>query len=348
MPESAKRLAGSAALASWPGCGRSAWISAMKTLSVPRSAWIESDAAMSIWRINAMPSSRARISCPSMPSVPLMSARPSFSASSIGARPASASASSARRRAPPRVTDVTFAHQGERHVRERREVTRAAERSELVHDGGDAGVEQRRVRLRRRGANARDATTEIGEARDHHRAHHFGLDLGTNACCVGTDERALELAALVGRYGRGRERTEAGREPIDRLRRESTSASIAKRWRASRSITSSLMRDRLKLSRCGDHLCPSEWFNPTTTVTTFSFARPRALRVPAMPRGARCADRVLSCSTSTSVKSMAATCGEAVISRTKRRTSSALGRPGTDAGQPGATERSATSRSMST
>ena len=70
---------------------------------------------------------------PSMPSVPLMSARPSFSASSTGASPAAASASAAGIARAVGVGDLALAHQRERAVRERREVARAAERAVLGH-----------------------------------------------------------------------------------------------------------------------------------------------------------------------------------------------------------------------
>ena len=51
---------------------------------------------------------------PSMPSVPLMRARPSFSRSSSGAMDAAASASAAVRARRRTVADVTLAHRGER------------------------------------------------------------------------------------------------------------------------------------------------------------------------------------------------------------------------------------------
>ncbi len=40
---------------------------------------------------------------------------------------------------------------------------------------------------------------EIGEARDHHGAHDLGLDLGAYPGRVRTDQRALEVATLLGR-----------------------------------------------------------------------------------------------------------------------------------------------------
>ena len=99
----------------------------MKTWSVPRSAWIESDAAMSIWRINARPSSKARISMPehAVGAVdecePLLFRKLHGRESRVGEHIDRASTH------PTRVAHVAFAHEGERHVRERRQVPRAAE-----------------------------------------------------------------------------------------------------------------------------------------------------------------------------------------------------------------------------
>ena len=71
---------------------------------------------------------------PSMPSVPLISARPSFSASTTGVdagaprapRPSAVST-------PSRVADDALAHQRQRAVGQRGEVAGAAEAAVLVH-----------------------------------------------------------------------------------------------------------------------------------------------------------------------------------------------------------------------
>jgi hypothetical protein len=62
-----------------------------------------------------------------MPSVPLISARPSFSAQHDRARARAASASARRPSVARRVADLALADQRERAVGERREVARAAE-----------------------------------------------------------------------------------------------------------------------------------------------------------------------------------------------------------------------------
>ena len=67
----------------------------------------------------------ASSSMPSMPSVPLISARPSFARSSIGLEPGRASASAARRSVAVRAEHPALAEQHQRAVRQRREVAAA-------------------------------------------------------------------------------------------------------------------------------------------------------------------------------------------------------------------------------
>ena len=69
---------------------------------------------------------------PSMPSVPLISARPSLASSVSGSMPAAASASAAG--ASPVDAHLALADQRQRAVGERREVAARAERAVLGHD----------------------------------------------------------------------------------------------------------------------------------------------------------------------------------------------------------------------
>jgi len=94
---SARKLAADAA---WPGCGRSACRSAANGASVPSSASTDIAAVMSAVFSSARRSVAASTSMPSMPSVPLISASPSFSASTTGSMPAARSASRAGWSAP--------------------------------------------------------------------------------------------------------------------------------------------------------------------------------------------------------------------------------------------------------
>ena len=70
-----------AAATAWPGCGRSACRSAANTRAVPSIASTLMAAVRSAVRSSRSRSVQASSSCPSMPSVPLIRARPSFSAS---------------------------------------------------------------------------------------------------------------------------------------------------------------------------------------------------------------------------------------------------------------------------
>ena len=72
--------------------------------------------------------------------VPLMRARPSFAASSIGARPAFASASAARHRLPAGVR-LALADEDEREMRERREIAARSQRPARGHHRQHAGPE---------------------------------------------------------------------------------------------------------------------------------------------------------------------------------------------------------------
>lgn len=81
-----------AAAAAWPGCGRSPSTSEARVRSVPSSASRLIAAVRSAVCRSRARSAHASISMATMPSVPLMRARPSFSTSSTGSRPASASA----------------------------------------------------------------------------------------------------------------------------------------------------------------------------------------------------------------------------------------------------------------
>ena len=86
--------------AAWPGWGRSACRSAAKTSSLPIRPSTLIAAEMSATRSRWRRSSMASTSMPSMPSVPLMRASPSFSASWTGSIPLSRMAVAASVRVP--------------------------------------------------------------------------------------------------------------------------------------------------------------------------------------------------------------------------------------------------------
>ena len=103
------------------------------------------------------------------------------------------------RRSPGRVAHLALAHRGERDVRQRREVARAAERAVLAHDRRDAGVEHRGVGLDDDRAHAGVPGRERLQAQQLQRAHDLALDLGAGAGGVRADEARLQLEPALGR-----------------------------------------------------------------------------------------------------------------------------------------------------
>ena len=123
-----------AAATAWPGWGRSACRCGANTLSVPSRPSTLIAAEMSASTSSRSRSVKARTSCPSMPSVPLMRARPSFSARTIGFEAMRAQSCRGRHKLAVGGAYLSFAHDRECDVREGREVTGAAEAAVLVYD----------------------------------------------------------------------------------------------------------------------------------------------------------------------------------------------------------------------
>ena len=153
---------------------------------------------------------------PSIPSVPLMRASPSFSASSTGAIPAPAKRLRRRDQRAAGVADLALAHQGQRAVGQRRQVARAAQRPELVHHGRQSRAEQLRVGRRGLAPHPGVAGGHRRQAQQHQRPHHLALHLVSRSGGMAADERALKLAAaLVGDVPAG-QRPEPGRHAVVR------------------------------------------------------------------------------------------------------------------------------------
>ena len=191
--------------------------SAAKTASVPSWLSIDMAAATSAVSSSIDRSCRASSSIPSMPSVPLMSARPSFSRRTSGSMPARRAPRPPSTTVSGRVAHLALPHRGERDMRKRREVARAAERAVLAHDRGDSGVEHRRVGLGDDRAHARVAGRQRLQPQQLQRAHDLAFHLGAGAGCVRADQARLQLGAALRRDERGRERAEAGRDSVVRL-----------------------------------------------------------------------------------------------------------------------------------
>ena len=140
-----------------------------------------------------------------MPSVPLTSARPSFSGERDGFDPVCGEQVGDRAAAFGSVElavgsrRLALAHQHERAVRKRREVARAAQRTELADHGGDAGVEHVHHRLQHHRTDTGAAGREGLGPQEHDAADHFALHGRAHAGGVAADERLLQLGAqLIG------------------------------------------------------------------------------------------------------------------------------------------------------
>ncbi len=112
---------------------------------------------------------------------------------------------------------VTLAHQREGAVAEGGEVAGAAERTVLVDDGGDTGVEE----VRHGPGDVRPYAGVAGgdglEPQEHQRAYDFALDVRAHAGGVRPDDVALQLGAQVLTDVPGREGAEPGRDAVDGL-----------------------------------------------------------------------------------------------------------------------------------
>ena len=156
---------------------------------------------------------------PSMPSVPLISARPSFSASTSGVDAGLEQGVLGADAAAVAVEHLALAHQRERDGGQRREVAGAAERAVLGHDRDDAGVEQVGQRLHDGRPDAGAAGGQRAQPQQHQRPHDLGLDRPTGAGGVRADQRPLQRGPPVGRDVPGGQRAEAGGDAVGRGRR---------------------------------------------------------------------------------------------------------------------------------
>ena len=105
-------------------------------------------------------------------------------------------------------------HQGEGTVRERREITGAPQRAELVHDRRDPRVEQGRIRGDHDGPHPRAPGGQGLDAQQHERADDLLLDLRARARGVRAHQGALQLAAQLHRDVPGRQGAKARRDAV--------------------------------------------------------------------------------------------------------------------------------------
>jgi hypothetical protein len=155
---------------------------------VPSSASTDMAAVTSASRSSSSRSCTARTSIPSMPSVPLMRARPSLARSVTGGgRPAAARRPPARP-APGR-PHLTLADERERAVGQRSQVAAGAERPVLTHHRRDAGAEHGQLQVHQLGASARVAHGQAAGPQQQHRPNHLPLHGGPiPAACERTSD----------------------------------------------------------------------------------------------------------------------------------------------------------------
>ena len=206
-----------AALAAWPGWGRRAWRSAAKARSVPSRASTDMAPVMSAACSSRRRSARASTSRPRIPSVPLISASPSFARSVTGLRPAAASASGADRTAPLASRSSPSPMRASAASASGARSPLSAQRAVLVDHRREPGVEHGDQALRHFRASTRAAHGQAPGPQQHHGANHLTLDHGAHARGVRADQRQLQFGRALG-WDRGRgQRAEAGGDAVDGL-----------------------------------------------------------------------------------------------------------------------------------
>ena len=156
---------------------------------------------------------------PSMPSVPLIRARPSFSRQLDRRDPGLGERLAGRADRAVRAVGDALAHQGQRAVRQRGQVARAAEAAELVHDRRDPARSAARRRSRRSPRGRRSArwpgsSAGAASAPGRPRVSTCGPDPGR----VAADQAEPGAGPAAGRDVPGGQRAEAGRDAVMRSR----------------------------------------------------------------------------------------------------------------------------------
>ena len=174
---------------------------------------------------------------PRMPSVPLISARPSLAVSVSGSMRRGGQRLGGRDALAARRQHLALADQREAAVGQRGEVAAGPERAVLGHHRVEPRRQQRQHRVGHHRPRSGAAHGQGAGAQEDHRAHHLPLHRRPHAGGVRADQRALQLLAALRRDPGAGERAEAGRDPVDRLvgaaSRSTTAALSAMAARAS-------------------------------------------------------------------------------------------------------------------
>ena len=196
MAEPSSRRRTFAADATWPACGRAAWIAGWKLVSDPCSA--SSDIAHATSAVRTSRSARVSPSeaIAAMNCVPLMSERPSFACSRTGCRPAEASASAPGMRTPSTNASPS-PDERQREMSEGRQIAARAHRAARRDVRDDPGVEHRQQQLDGLDAGAGISLRDRVRAQHHRRADDVvGIRLA-HAAGVAAQEPQLQLLGLV-------------------------------------------------------------------------------------------------------------------------------------------------------
>ncbi len=150
--------------------------------------------------------------------MPLRRARPSFSRSSTGVDAVLGEQFGGRADDAVGAFGVALAHQRQRAVGERGEVAGAAERAVLVHDRGDARVEEVGHGAGDLGPHAGVPGAHRLQAQEHQRPDDLALDPRAHSGGVRADDVALQLCAQLRADVPGGQGPEAGGDAVDGLR----------------------------------------------------------------------------------------------------------------------------------
>ena len=115
-------------------------------------------------------------------------------------------------------SDVSLAHDGQRHMRKRREISGTAEAAVLVDNRRESSRQQFRIGLGDLGADAGPAGGQGRQPQQHHRADHLAFHLGTRSGGMRANQAALQLRPQLRRYVSSRKGAESGGNAVCRSR----------------------------------------------------------------------------------------------------------------------------------
>ncbi len=204
----------------WPACGRASWIRGSKGCREPRSASIESAAAMSAARARRpAPAHRERRDGGGRLRA-VDEGEPFLRFERHGLEPGGTEGVPAGERGGAVAGGrLSFADQHQREMRQRSQVAARADRAPARHLRVHAAVEQVDQAFERDAADAGESFGEHVGAQRHRRAHRANGERLADAGRVAAEQIELERAERAARNGGVGQRAEAGVDPVDRRRR---------------------------------------------------------------------------------------------------------------------------------